>query len=552
MRNRVLIADNDHLLRAAVQEGLESAGYQVSGAADGLEAWQKIQEESPDYLVLHPVMPLLDGVRLRGYLKADPRFRSLPIFVLTDTAPESARELEGLEAEAYITKRSAGETVVSLLRAFYAFEQGERPAAPGERVLSPDETLARQNALELLAETAHLTAALRNLGEGVLLLDRAGRGLYANPAGVDILQRSERELLGVELATFLDGPAGDSLRQALQALASQGTGASLRLDASCRDRTLQLIVTNLLGKGHVVGYLLLIRDVTLSHRRNRELTTLLEARVQERTRELEAVNEQLRELSCHKSEFLTTLSHELREPLHYIIGFSDLLLMEGYDPLTDRQARFLGYIQKSGRHLLQLISDILDLSKIEAGMIDLCPEALPVAQAVEEVLTVHRELANKKAQEFRADIPPNLPPLTADPIRFKQILVNLLSNAMKFTPEQGRIVLTARRISACAEGPETDGGAERAEDSEPGPWLEIRVADTGTGIKAADLPRLFQPFVQLGTVAAGRHESSGLGLAITKRLVELHGGRIWAQSEGEGCGSTFTVLLPLGGPGVPV
>lgn len=552
MRNRVLIADNDHLLRAAVQEGLESAGYQVSGAADGLEAWQKIKDESPDYLVLHPVMPKLDGVRLCGYLKADPRFRSLPIFVLTDTAPESARELEGLEAEAYIAKRSAGETVVSLLRAFYAFEQGERPAAPGERVLSPDETLARQNALELLAETAHLTAALRNLGEGVLLLDRAGRGLYANPAGVDILQRSERELLGVELATFLDGPAGDSLRQALQALASQGTGASLRLDASCRDRTLQLIVTNLLGKGHVVGYLLLIRDVTLSHRRNRELTTLLEARVQERTRELEAVNEQLRELSCHKSEFLTTLSHELREPLHYIIGFSDLLLMEGYDPLTDRQARFLGYIQKSGRHLLQLISDILDLSKIEAGMIDLCPEALPVAQAVEEVLTVHRELANKKAQEFRADIPPNLPPLTADPIRFKQILVNLLSNAMKFTPEQGRIVLTARRISACAEGPETDGGAERAEDSEPGPWLEIRVADTGTGIKAADLPRLFQPFVQLGTVAAGRHESSGLGLAITKRLVELHGGRIWAQSEGEGCGSTFTVLLPLGGPGVPV
>ena len=718
MRNRVLIADNDHLLRAAVQEGLESAGYQVSGAADGQEAWQKIQDESPDYLVLHPVMPKLDGVRLCGYLKADPRFRSLPIFVLTDTAPESARELEGLEADAYIAERSAGETVVSLLHAFYAFEQGERPSAAGERVQSPDETLARKNALELLAETAHLTAALQNLGEGVLLLDRAGRGLYANPAGVDILQRSERELLGVELATFLDGPAGDSLRQALQALASQGTGASLRLDASCHDRTLQLIVTNLLGKGHVVGYLLLIRDLTLFHRRNRELTTLnelaalftsplhldevlqgvmervcacmrveagwlllkdpetdtlavrfavgrhkeavegrrfkvdegiagqvfregvpavvldaqkdprfrsgmdaafgftprfvlyaplrarnsilgvlqvvnspasrplgeedlsllgaiaaqvamaieysrpsetirqhaagLEARVQERTHELEAANEQLRDLSRHKSEFLTTLSHELREPLHYIIGFSDLLLMEGYDPLTDRQARFLGHIQKSSKHLLQLINDILDLRKIEAGMMDLRPEALPVTQTVEEILTVHRELANKKAQDFRADIPPNLPPLTADPIRFKQILVNLLGNAMKFTPEQGRIVLTARQVPACAEGSETDGGAERAEDSEPGPWLEIRVADTGAGIKAADLPRLFQPFVQLGTVAAGRHEGSGLGLAITKRLVELHGGRIWAQSEGEGCGSTFTVLLPLGGPGAPV
>jgi len=249
MRKRVFIADNDHLLGAAVQEGLESAGYQVSGAVDGLEAWQKIQDE-------------------------------------TDTAPESARELGGLET-AYITKRSVGETVVSLLHAFYAFEQGERPAAPGERVQSPDETLARQNALEFLAETAHLPAALRNLGEGLPLLDRAGRGLCANPAGVEILQRSERELLGAELATFLDGPAGDSLRQALHALTSQDTGASLRLDASCRDRTLQRVVTNLLG------------------------------------------------------------------------------------------------------------------------------------ERVEEVLAVHRELANKKAQEFRADIPPNLPPLTAGPIRFQ-------------------------------------------------------------------------------------------------------------------------------------
>ena len=551
MRNRVLIADNDHLLRAAMQEGLESAGYRVSGAADGLEAWQKIQDESPDYLVLHPVKPKLDGVRLCGSLKADPRFRSLPIFILTDTTPESARESEGLEAEAYIATRSAGETVASLLRAIYAFEQGERLAAPGERVQPPDETLARRNALDLLAETAHLTAALGNLGEGILLLDRAGRGLYANPAGADILQRSECELLGVELATLLDGPAGDSLRQAMQTLASQGAGASLRLDASCHDRTLQLVVMNLFRKEQVVGYLLLIRDSRPSETIHQHAAEL-EARVQERTRELEAVNEQLREFSRHKSEFLVTLSHELRAPLHYIIGFSDLLLMEGYDPLTDRQIRFLGHVQKSSKHLLQLINDILDLSKIEAGTIDLRPEALPVAQAVEEVLAVHRELANKKTQEFRADIPPNLPPLTADPIRFKQILVNLLSNAMRFTPEQGRIVLTARQISTCAERPETDGGAERVEDSGPRSWLEIRVADTGTGIKAADLPRLFRPFVQVGTVAAGRHEGSGLGLAITKRLIELHGGRIWAQSEGEGCGSTFTVLLPFGGPGAPV
>jgi len=136
-----------------MQEGLESEGYQVRGRADGLEAWQKIQDEPPDYLVLHPVMPKLDWCAAMRQPQGGPRFRSLPIFVLTDTA-ESARELEGLEAEAYIAKQSAGETVVSLLRAFCAFEQGEWPTAPGERVQSPNETLVRQNALEILAETA--------------------------------------------------------------------------------------------------------------------------------------------------------------------------------------------------------------------------------------------------------------------------------------------------------------------------------------------------------------------------------------------------------------
>jgi PAS domain S-box-containing protein len=277
----------------------------------------------------------------------------------------------------------------------------------------------------------------------------------------------------------------------------------------------------------------------------------LAARVQERTQELVAARRQAEIASEAKSEFLAGLSHELRAPLHYIIGFSDLLTMEGYDPLTERQARFLGHIQRSSKHLLQLISDILDFGKIEAGKIDLAPRALPVAQTLEEILTVYRELANKKAQEFRADISPELPLLIADPLRFKQILVNLLSNAVKFTPEHGQIVLAAHQVPTSTAGAEAEGGEGRGQDSEPGPWLEIQVADTGIGIEAANLPRLFQRFNQLESQAARRHGGVGLGLAITKRLVELHGGRIWAQSEGEGRGSTFTIRLPYGGPRTP-
>jgi PAS domain S-box-containing protein len=266
--------------------------------------------------------------------------------------------------------------------------------------------------------------------------------------------------------------------------------------------------------------------------------------------------------SRHKSEFLANMSHELRTPLNSIIGFSELLQGQGFGSLTERQTRYVGHIHQSGKHLLQLISDILDLSKVEAGKLILRLQPLSVTQILEDILVIARGLAHKKDQRLESHIAPDLPPLTADPLRFKQILFNLLSNAVKFTPEQGRITLTARRMRA---EPESRGNGEtesratgepvapvhRFPDSPIRPtaeFLEISVRDTGIGIKAEDLPRLFQEFVQLEATATKRHEGTGLGLALTKRLVELHGGRIQAVSEGQDRGSTFTVLLPFGGP----
>jgi len=275
----------------------------------------------------------------------------------------------------------------------------------------------------------------------------------------------------------------------------------------------------------------------------------LEQRVQERTHELEAANQRLQDASRHKSEFLANMSHEIRTPLNSIIGFAELLREQGVGPLTERQARYLTHIANAGKHLLQLIGDILDLSKVEAGKFVLQPEPLPVAQTLEDILAIARGLANKKGQTIEVEIAPNLPVLAADPVRFKQILFNLLSNAVKFTPEKGRITLRAYEK---AEGREqkavTTEGPSLPTAYCPLPSLVIEVTDTGVGIKREDLPRLFQEFVQLETTPAQRHEGSGLGLVLTKRLVELHGGRIWAESEGEGRGSTFTVLLPFAGP----
>jgi PAS domain S-box-containing protein len=279
----------------------------------------------------------------------------------------------------------------------------------------------------------------------------------------------------------------------------------------------------------------------------------LEQRVQERTRELEAVNRELQGASRHKSEFLANMSHELRTPLNSIIGFAEVLQDPEISPLTEKQARFLRHIHQAGRHLLELISDILDLSKVEAGKLTLQPQALSVAITLEDVLVPARDLASKKSQRLASDIEADLPPLQADPVRFKQICSNLLSNALKFTPKGGTITLLARKVDWSTGqvvnlSPPVDHLTTRPIDR-PGEWLEITVRDTGIGIKPEDLPRLFQDFVQLESVETKRHEGTGLGLALTKRLVKLHGGRIWAASDGEGRGSTFTVLLPFPPPG---
>ncbi len=284
----------------------------------------------------------------------------------------------------------------------------------------------------------------------------------------------------------------------------------------------------------------------------------LEQRIRERTHELEMARSQAEEASHLKSEFLANMSHELRTPLNSIIGFSELLLEKHVGPLVDKQARYLGHIHRAGKHLLALINDILDLTKVEVGKLTLQPRSLPVAATLEDTLVIARGLANRKEQTVEVRIDPGLPPLQADPVRFKQICFNLLSNAIKFTPERGTITLTARHVPGIAECgmrnaelPATGSAPQSAirnPQSDIVGWLEIRISDTGIGIRAEDLPRLFQEFTQLEAAATKRHEGTGLGLALTKRLVVLHGGRIWAESAGEGRGSTFTVLLPLAQP----
>src|SRR6266851_5529514 len=231
---------------------------------------------------------------------------------------------------------------------------------------------------------------------------------------------------------------------------------------------------------------------------------------------------QLEAASRHKSEFLANMSHELRTPLNAVIGFSEVLLQRMFGALNDKQDEYLKDIYASGQHLLSLITDILDLSKIEAGPMELAPAPFHLPTALENAVTLVRERAARHGITRHLDLDPRLDQLLGDERKVKQVLLNLLSNAVKFTPEGGRISLRASR---------RDGA------------VEISVADTGIGIAPEDQAAIFEEFRQVGSDERKR-EGTGLGLTLAKKFVELHGGRMWVESE-LGRGSTFTFTLPV-------
>jgi signal transduction histidine kinase len=215
------------------------------------------------------------------------------------------------------------------------------------------------------------------------------------------------------------------------------------------------------------------------------------------------------------------MSHELRTPLHTIIGFTELLGEEGEGPLNDRQKRFLQHILEDSEHLLGLINDVLDLSKIEAGAMSLRIEEVSLAAAISDAVNAIRPRAAMKSLQLEShDIFSEM--VAVDPMRLKEVFYNLLSNAVKFTPEGGKVTL---------------------QTEEDGRFVRVTVADSGIGIPPDQLEQVFEKFYQVGYATSGVREGTGLGLAICRRLIEMHGGRIWVESE-PACGSRFHFTIP--------
>jgi signal transduction histidine kinase len=239
-------------------------------------------------------------------------------------------------------------------------------------------------------------------------------------------------------------------------------------------------------------------------------------------KELEAANHELAAASQHKSEFLANMSHELRTPLNAIIGFSEVLSEKMFGELNQKQEEYSKDIHASGQHLLSLINDILDLSKIEAGRMELELTDFHLPTALDNALTLVRERAGRRSITLQMSVDERLGGVRADERKIRQVVLNLLSNAIKFTPEGGQI-----EVAAVPK----DG------------FVEVSVTDTGVGIAPEDQEAVFEEFRQVGT-ADKKAEGTGLGLTLCRKFIELHGGRIWVKSQ-VGVGSTFTFTIPV-------
>jgi len=420
-----------------------------------------------------------------------------------------------------------------------------RPAEEGglfeERYWSPlnipvfndkDEIIYIIHRVEDVTESIRTTKALQEREEhlrllldgvkdyAIFMLDPSGHVKSWNQGAEAIKGYKPNEIVGRHFSCFYaaedvqDGKPERELQTAIAEGRYEEEGWRVRKDGSqfCAN-----VIINALRDetGKLRGFSKITRDITERKKTQQQM--------EQQNRELELRNREVERATKLKSKFLASMSHELRTPLNAIVGFSDLLDEQTPGPLNDKQKRFVNHIKQGSAHLLQLINDILDLSKIEAGQLELRYEDFQIKDALPEVLSTIRPLAMAKNIQIEQKLESDQH-VYADRVRFKQILYNLLSNALKFTPQAGRIDIDCRGDdnSVC-----------------------ISVTDTGVGIRAEDQTMIFEEFRQVEGPAGTTQEGTGLGLAITKRLVEQQGGGISVESE-FGKGSRFTFTLPAG------
>ena len=418
----------------------------------------------------------------------------------------------------------AGESIQSLQSSQGEFEYLTSVVTRTAELLTKQSEVLRESEMKF-------RSVAQSANDAIVSADQRGDIIAWNTGAERIFGYREAEVLGKPFTMLMPERYQHAHEQGLERMRGGGEAKILgkTLELAGHRKSGQEFPLELSLSGWKTGegtfYTGIIRDIT--ERKHAEealqaLTASLEQKVRERTAELEVARDQALTATQHKSEFLANMSHELRTPLNAVIGFSEVLLEKMFGEINRKQEEYLGDILGSGRHLLALINDILDLAKIESGHMELDLGTFELPAVLNSTFTLIRERATRHSIHVSLDIDHRLGRFTADERKLKQILLNLLSNAVKFTPDDGALSLKAVL--------QDDG-------------VEISVSDTGIGIEPEFQQKIFDEFIQVGDHLRKR-EGTGLGLALTKKFIELHGGRIWVQSA-KGQGSTFTFTLPV-------
>ncbi len=376
-----------------------------------------------------------------------------------------------------------------------------------------------------ISPTAAAENIISTMTDSLILSNPEGKIVTVNRAGTELLGYDNGALVGKEMDILFYENKGSKL-PILENMKQHPLTAQDVLFKSKEGEIIPVSISSSLLKGErkeIAGIVCIARNIT-----DRKIVE----------QEMKVAKELAEKANAAKSEFLANMSHELRTPLNHIIGFTELVIDKRLGDINAKQKEYLGDVLLSSKHLLSVINDILDLSKVEAGKLEFHPTEVDLNRLLQGSLTMIKEKALKheiKLSKHLNGIPDTI---TADERKLKQIMYNLLSNAVKFTLKGGKISIAARTC-------EMDKAQFSAPDKNSNGGIEISVSDTGIGLNLEDLDRIFNPFEQVESSKTRKFQGTGLGLSLTKNLVELHGGRIWAESDGEGKGSTFRFIIPV-------
>jgi PAS domain S-box-containing protein len=494
----------------AKSRALRLAGFEVYEAATGIDALRFARELKPELMLLDVRLPDISGIEVCRQIKTDPDTSSILVIQTSATFTEGSDRIRGLEggADAYLTEPIGAEELIANIRAIMRLRKAEQ---------------------EVRRREAWLTTVMSSIGEAVITTDLEGGVITINPVAQHMIGWADAEAEGRPLTEVFQvineqtrRPSENPVVTVLQEGSHTGlANYTLLVSKGGEETPVEGSADPIQDElGNVIGVVLTFRDVTGRKRMEKARDQLLSYE-QEARRDAEVARRRAEEASRSKDEFLATVSHELRTPLNHMLGW--LTMLRTGKLQADKTQKAFETIERNVRAQARLIDDLLDVTRIISGKLLIEPSRIEIAKVVEAAAESVRPAAEDKGVNFITKLAPDAGVVSGDPDRLQQAIWNLLSNAVKFTPKGGHVELRLTRV---------------------GSHTEITVSDDGQGISAEFLPHVFNRFSQQDASTVRRHGGLGLGLAIVRHLVELHGGSVRVESEGEGRGATFTITLP--------